>query len=47
MKAQYLGGMNNFNFRQYKDIDESFIDFLKNNKNSLGIPNNIDYIPGS
>lgn len=21
MKAKYLGGMNNFNFRQYKDID--------------------------
>jgi hypothetical protein len=24
MKAKYLGGMNNFNFRQYSDGDESF-----------------------
>lgn len=41
MKAKFLGGMNNFNFRQYKDGDESFIDFLKANKAYLGIPTSV------
>ena len=47
MKEKYLGGMNNYNFRQYSYGDESFADFLQKNKASLGVPSNIDYHPGS
>ena len=39
--------MNNYNYRQYKDGDESFADFLQKNKAELGVPSNIDYMPGS
>lgn len=47
MKDKYLGGMNNYNFRQYSYGDESFAKFLQVYKDSLGVPKNIDYIPGS
>jgi hypothetical protein len=47
MKAKYLGGLNNYNFRQYSYGDESFAKFLQVYKDSLGVPKNIDYIPGS
>jgi len=47
MKDKYLGGMNNYNFRQYKYGDESFAQFLQDNKGSLGVSSAIDYIPGS
>lgn len=33
-----MGGMNEFNFRQYEDGDYSFADFLQRNKGSLGVP---------
>jgi hypothetical protein len=33
-----MGGMNEFNFRQYTGVDESFADFLQSNKGSLGVP---------
>ena len=47
VKEKYLGGMNNYNFRQYSYGDESFADFLQKNKASLGVPSNIDYHSGS
>jgi len=43
----YWGGMSIFNIRQYDYGDESMNDFLQKNKNSLGIPADIDYIPGN
>lgn len=47
VKDQYLGGMNNYNFRQYSYGDESFAKFLQVYKDKFGVPPNIDYIPGS
>ena len=47
MKDQYLGGMNNYNYRQYSYGDESFATFLQNNKLQFGVPANISYQPGS
>uniref|UniRef100_A0A1J3JYM8 Venom serine carboxypeptidase n=3 Tax=Noccaea caerulescens TaxID=107243 RepID=A0A1J3JYM8_NOCCA len=43
----YMGGMNEFNFRQYGPGDESFADFLQKNKGSLGVPPEVNYIPGN
>jgi carboxypeptidase C (cathepsin A) len=42
-----MGGMNEFNFRQYEGGDDSFVDFLQKNKGSLGVPTEVDYIPGN
>ena len=42
-----MGGMNEFNFRQYEDGDGSFADFLQANRGSLGVPQEISYIPGN
>ena len=39
--------MNNYNFRQYHYGDESFAKFLQDNKQSIGVPSNINYAPGS
>ena len=47
VKDKYLGGMNNYNYRQYSYGDESFANFLQSNKASLGVPANINYVPGS
>lgn len=44
---KYMGGMNEFNFRQYEDTDGSFADFLQANRASLGVPQEISYIPGN
>jgi len=46
-RAIYLGGMSTYNFRQYEDSDESFATFLQENKNSFGIPSDINYVSGS
>jgi hypothetical protein len=42
-----MGGMNEFNFRQYGDGDETFVDFLQNNKDQFGVPKDVNYIPGN
>lgn len=42
-----MGGMNEFNFRQYEDGDSSFVDFLQKNKGSLGVPTEVSYIAGN
>jgi carboxypeptidase C (cathepsin A) len=42
-----MGGMNEFNFRQYEGGDETFADFIQKNKATFGVPNNIDYITGN
>lgn len=42
-----MGGMNEFNFRQYTAGDETFVDFLQSNKGSLAVPSEINYIPGN
>jgi len=47
VKDQYLGGMNNYNFRQYSYGDESFAKFSQVYKDKFGVPTNIDYISGS
>lgn len=35
---KYMGGMNEFNFRQYEGGDETFAAFLEANKNNFGVP---------
>ena len=42
-----MGGMNEFNFRRYGDGDETFVDFLQNNKDQFGVPKEVNYIPGN
>ncbi len=42
-----MGGISEFNFRQYDDMDETMSEFLEKNKGSLGVPSNIQYISGS
>lgn len=39
--------MSEFNFRQFEDMDTSFAAYLQENKGSLGVPPNVDYIPGN
>ena len=44
----YMGGMSEFNFRQFDDLDVSFVDFLNQNKKSLGVTqDNLEYIGGN
>jgi len=44
---KYMGGISIFNFRQYDPTDESFADFLEKNKATLGVSDNIKFIPGN
>jgi carboxypeptidase C (cathepsin A) len=39
--------MSTFNFRQYGEPDESFITFLNNSRTSLGVSEDIYYVPGN
>lgn len=42
-----MGGMNEFNWRQYDYGDDTMDGFLQSNKLSLGVPANISYISGN
>jgi carboxypeptidase C (cathepsin A) len=39
--------MSTYNFRQYGEPDETFVTFLNNSKGSLGVPDDVYYVPGS
>ena len=39
--------MSEFNFRQFDQLDTSFAKFLEENKQSLGVTNDISYISGN
>lgn len=42
-----MGGMNEFNFRQYGGFEDTIGSFLESKKTSLGIPTEIKYIFGN
>lgn len=39
--------MSTYNFRQYGEMDDSFAKFLNDNKGSLGVPDDIKFLPSN
>lgn len=43
----YMGGISIFNFRDYGDLDESFVKILEDNKARFGIAKDVEFIAGN
>lgn len=42
-----MGGISIFNFRNYNDLDESFVKILEDNKARFGVAKDVKFIPGN